>query len=916
MGSIAVYYNHIAGFLPFNHEYLVYTDDEGNQFFVRGGPSIGISGTITITSGNYTSGSIDYVTPPDPRYFTVVATGSDAVLSSVWTNILSDANNIGSQNYSYYFLGTNSNTVIHTLLADAGLSAPIDDNEILEPGESLTLGSVSSAWSTELTTLDNDLGAAVTDIENQFSTGLANVATYLQNAEYDITEGYAAVAGYFEGLTGQGLTSTTNADGAVTYSYTDPDTSATATATFDSAGDLIGATGTRNGNTFTDTFDTDGDITAESLDYANGTSSVETFNSDGSTTTTYYSSTDGTGTVTGADQENPDGTSVITTYNTTTGSHTITSYDGPSGNGNVTGIDQENSDGTSAITNFDPTTHNPTTTYYSGPNGTGSVTGTGTATQNSDGSETLHFSSAASSMDVEISPTAIDFGVGRSGNGYFYGGTFYQYNSGGAEQYIAVTYLDGTTTASGSLFAGIATGYDSGNFYTPNNGYTVSSTNNWGFYVTQELQNSGTFSESIPVMVSAYMPDLNAYETQTVNLTASDTLYTTAQGVVENGDSDGIYLSVMHVGDNANQDVEVQNTATAGALNDVLNSSVTLVDAYGLSVGSDTVENLAPGATGTITLDIDTSTAGHVTGYVNPGLTSHDSAQADVAAPTNIGEMQGSNYVIGVNAYVFNYAEAAFANVGGVGTLTQSGNAWTLNLGTVQQTSDAGAEVGVENTAPNSQWSDYLNGSFATSGSGFTVSGADPFTYLYAGMGYEGLGIAPDTSTAGTNSETITLTPTSMDDYGFAGLTLPTQTLTITDTVQESQYSLAAGDGTVNIDNGATGGTAANGELDFGSGIATDQLWFAQSGNNLVVDLMGTSDQAVIQGWYSGTAADQLSEFVTSGGMKLDSALNSLVQAMATFSADNTGFDPTSTANTTVPGDTTLQAALAAAWHS
>jgi hypothetical protein len=410
MATISVYYKSVSNDLdPFQHEYLVYTNDENQSYIIRGAPAV--VGALNSTLQTTTASDQDYSTSPDYpttidsiRFSTVVFSGTDAQVAPIWNSMATDSATINSEDLPYYFLGPNSNTFVHTILADQGIAAPTGDNEFFEPGESLTLGSVSSAWSTELTTLDNDLGAAVTDIENQFSTGLANVTTYLQNAEYDITEGYAAVAGYFEGLTGQGLTSTTNADGAVTYSYTDPDTSATATATFDSAGDLIGATGTRNGNTFTDTFDTDGDITAESLDYANGTSSVETFNSDGSTTTTYYSSTDGTGTVTGADQENPDGTSVITTYNTTTGSHTITSYDGPSGNGNVTGIDQENSDGTSAITNFDPTTHNPTTTYYSGPNGTGSVTGTGTATQNSDGSETLHFSSAASSMDVEISP--------------------------------------------------------------------------------------------------------------------------------------------------------------------------------------------------------------------------------------------------------------------------------------------------------------------------------------------------------------------------------------------------------------------------------------------------------------------------------------------------------------------------------
>lgn len=137
-------------------------------------------------------------------------------------------------------------------------------------------------------------------------------------------------------------------------------------------------------------------------------------------------------------------------------------------------------------------------------------------------------------------------------------------------------------------------------------------------------------------------------------------------------------------------------------------------------------------------------------------------------------------------------------------------------------------------------------------------------------------------------------------------------------------YLFGSGDGQDTIDNGTglQGGGGIDtslqaGALDFGTGIATNQLWFAQSGNDLKIDRMGSTDSVTIAGWY----ADQGSKFTfalletikTSDGQMLDAGLNNLVQAMATFQANNPGFDPTATAQ--APSDPTLQAAIAANWH-
>ncbi|HEY0525265.1 MAG TPA: calcium-binding protein, partial [Stellaceae bacterium] len=104
-----------------------------------------------------------------------------------------------------------------------------------------------------------------------------------------------------------------------------------------------------------------------------------------------------------------------------------------------------------------------------------------------------------------------------------------------------------------------------------------------------------------------------------------------------------------------------------------------------------------------------------------------------------------------------------------------------------------------------------------------------------------------------------------------------------------------------------------SGEIDFGAGIATNQLWLRQSGNDLLVNVMGTQDRITVSGWY-GAVTSRLQEIVTADGSNLDTQLDQLVQAMASYAAANPGFDPTLVAQ--LPSDPNLQNALASAWHA
>jgi len=109
------------------------------------------------------------------------------------------------------------------------------------------------------------------------------------------------------------------------------------------------------------------------------------------------------------------------------------------------------------------------------------------------------------------------------------------------------------------------------------------------------------------------------------------------------------------------------------------------------------------------------------------------------------------------------------------------------------------------------------------------------------------------------------------------------------------------------------GVTTANGEVDFAAGLLNTQLWFERAGNDLQVDILGTTDRLTISGWYGGNARAQVESFKTADGLTLDSQIAQLVSAMATFSAENPGFNPAAASQ--MPSDPALQSMVAAAWH-
>ena len=124
------------------------------------------------------------------------------------------------------------------------------------------------------------------------------------------------------------------------------------------------------------------------------------------------------------------------------------------------------------------------------------------------------------------------------------------------------------------------------------------------------------------------------------------------------------------------------------------------------------------------------------------------------------------------------------------------------------------------------------------------------------------------------------------------------------------QVTTSTGQAQINL----SAATGSKNEIDFLSGITDQNLWFEQAGNDLKIDLLGSNTSTTISNWFSGSEGSM--QAITAGGLKIDSQISQLVQAMATYSANNAGFDPTSASIHTLPNDTALQGAVTAAWHA
>ena len=127
--------------------------------------------------------------------------------------------------------------------------------------------------------------------------------------------------------------------------------------------------------------------------------------------------------------------------------------------------------------------------------------------------------------------------------------------------------------------------------------------------------------------------------------------------------------------------------------------------------------------------------------------------------------------------------------------------------------------------------------------------------------------------------------------------------------VDTLSFARGSGADTV-VENIAAGGQDI---VQYVSNVASDQLWFQQSGNDLVVSIMGTSDSETFTNWYQ-SSANQTAEFIAGDSkVLLASQVDNLVSVMASFSPPSMG--QTSLSALSTDEQAALATPLAANWQ-
>jgi Ca2+-binding RTX toxin-like protein len=318
-------------------------------------------------------------------------------------------------------------------------------------------------------------------------------------------------------------------------------------------------------------------------------------------------------------------------------------------------------------------------------------------------------------------------------------------------------------------------------------------------------------------------------------------------------------------------------------------NNLTLSDA--LVANSDSQTLTINGSTDNDTIDGSAVQAGHnlifkngVGTYHWTGGAGNDTFNVDVASLGSTDSISG-----GAGFDILNISRSgtqgggSFANVTGIDEINLSNDTMNLNVFTITDAMVASSDTGTL-IVNGSSTNDTLNASTVAAGHNVILNGLTVGDTLLGGAGN-------DTLDGGGGNDSLS---------GGGGY---------------DTYKFNSGYGSTTITNSTTGGTAASGELDLGAGITAQDLWFAQSGQDLVIDVLGTSDKVTVKGWFGANASAQISEIKTSDGMEMDDAsVGQLVSAMASFQSGNSGFNPTAS-GTQMPTDTNVQTTITSSWH-
>ena len=238
------------------------------------------------------------------------------------------------------------------------------------------------------------------------------------------------------------------------------------------------------------------------------------------------------------------------------------------------------------------------------------------------------------------------------------------------------------------------------------------------------------------------------------NVTVAGHVYQAATASVS---PNPVAFGTVHVGDaGLSRSVAVGNTAS-GALVDTLTGGFGSVSGPFTGSGALTV---AAGSSGSLSVGLNTATAGVFNGSANLALTSHDGELTDAAVAAG---------PVGLTATVNNYAKAGLGQVAGSGVLSAAATVYTLDFGSVAQGSGSLSDnLFAANIASGP--ADLLSGMFtiASGGGDFGLAGfATGFSDLAAGSHFNGLDVSFDTSATGMFTETLNLQGVGSNDSGY-----------------------------------------------------------------------------------------------------------------------------------------------------
>jgi len=237
-----------------------------------------------------------------------------------------------------------------------------------------------------------------------------------------------------------------------------------------------------------------------------------------------------------------------------------------------------------------------------------------------------------------------------------------------------------------------------------------------------------------------------------------------------------IDFGIVRVGDTvAARNVSVTNAAASTALNDTLSASMGAAtspfqaggNASGLGAG-------ASNAAGSLTVGLNTASAGVFNGSASVAFASQNPDMADLTL---------NSQSVMLMAQVNNLANADFDLLSAIGALSQTGDDYVLDLGTVRLGSTIASLLQIDNDVAGP--ADFLSGAFDLSAvTDFAYSGWDAFSGLGAGDAFGGLALSFSANALGLFEDTILFAGLSTNASDPNGIAL-TRSLLIRATVTD-----------------------------------------------------------------------------------------------------------------------------------